>query len=142
MKKTTLSLLVCLSAVAATAQSAIDWFKISGGGSTSTNGQYSLSGTIGQHDASGPMTNGGYSLTGGFWVLPTLVQTPAYPTLHITNAAPGFAAIWWVPATPGFTLQFTESLSPINWINAPNGTNNPAIVPTTLPGRLYRLIQP
>ena len=32
----------------------IGWWKVAGGGDTSTNGQYSLSGTIGQHDASGP----------------------------------------------------------------------------------------
>ena len=31
----------------------IDWFKIAGGGGTSTGGNYSLSGTIGQHDAGG-----------------------------------------------------------------------------------------
>ena len=29
----------------------IDWFKIAGGGGTSTGGVYSVSGTIGQHDA-------------------------------------------------------------------------------------------
>ncbi len=120
----------------------IDWFKIAGGGGTSTNGQYSLSGTIGQHDAGGPMTGGLYSLVGGFWAVPTLVQTPGAPTLHITNSSPGFAAIWWTPATPGFTLQSTDSLSPTNWVNAPSGTNNPATVPATLPVRFYRLFKP
>ena len=51
--------------------------------------------------------------------------------LYITNAAPGFATIWWVPNTPGFTLQFTDSLWPTNWGNAPTGTNNPVTVPAT-----------
>ncbi len=120
----------------------IDRFTVDGGGGTSTNGQYSLSGTIGQHDAGGPMTNGQYSVTCGFWALPTLVQTPGAPTLHITNAAPGFATIWWTPPTSGFTLQSTDSLSPTNWINAPSDTNNPATVPATLPARFYRLRQP
>ena len=120
----------------------IDWFKIAGGGGTSTGGVYSLSGTIGQPDAGGPMGNGPYSLTGGFWALPVLVQTPGAPTLHITNAAPGFATIWWSPATPGFTLQSTDSLSPTNWVKAPSGTNNPATVPATLPARFYRLSKP
>jgi hypothetical protein len=32
----------------------IDWYKVSGGGGTGTNGQYSASGTIGQHDAADP----------------------------------------------------------------------------------------
>jgi len=120
----------------------IDWFKIAGGGGTSTGGVYSLSGTIGQPDAGGPMGNGPYSLTGGFWALPVLVQTPGAPTLYITNAAPGFATIWWTPPTPGFTLQSTDSLSPTNWVNAPSGTNNPVTVPATLPARFYRLFKP
>jgi len=38
-----------LIALSASAQSySIDWFKVAGGGGTSTNAQYSLSGTIGQ----------------------------------------------------------------------------------------------
>jgi hypothetical protein len=120
----------------------IDWFKIAGGGGTSTGGVYSVSGTLGQHDAGGPMTNGPYSLVGGFWALPLLVQTPGAPTLYISNAAAGLATIWWTPCTPGFTLQSTDSLSPTNWVNAPSGTNNPATVPATLPTRFYRLTHP
>jgi len=38
----------------------IDWHKVSGGGGTSTGGVYSVSGTIGQHDAGGPMIGGAY----------------------------------------------------------------------------------
>ena len=41
----------------------LDWFKVSGGGGTSTRGVYSVSGTIGQPDASGAVTGGNYSLT-------------------------------------------------------------------------------
>ena len=86
------------------------------------------------------MTNGPCSLVGGFWALPTLAQKPGAPTLHITNAAPGFATIWWTPPTPGFTLQSTDSLSPTNWVNAPSGTNNPATGPATLATRFYRAV--
>ena len=130
-------------AFSAHAQSySIDWFKIASGGSTSTGGVYAASGTIGQHDAGGPMTNGVYSLTGGFWALPILVQTPGAPTLHITNAAPGFATIWWVPNTPGFTLQSSASLSPASWGTAPSSTNNPATVPAPPPAKFYRLFKP
>ncbi len=46
---------------------AISWATIDGGGGTSAGGAYTLSGTIGQHDASTPMTGGNYTLTGGFW---------------------------------------------------------------------------
>ena len=34
----------------------IDWYKIAGGGGTSTAGVYAVIGTISQHDAGGPMT--------------------------------------------------------------------------------------
>jgi hypothetical protein len=75
-------------------------------------------------------------------VLPALVQTPGAPTLYITNAAPGFATIWWMPPTPGFVLQSSDNLTPANWVNAPSGTNNPAVVPATPPARFYRLFKP
>jgi len=120
----------------------IDWHTIDGGGGTSTGGVYSVSGTIGQPDAGGPMTNGQYAVTGGFWALPTAVQSSNAPTLLILPAAPGFATLSWTPATPGFTLQSTDSLSPTNWVNAPSSTNNPVTVPATLPTRFYRLFKP
>jgi len=52
----------------------LDWRTMDGGGSRSTNGQVVISGTIGQPDAGGPMTNGPYSVTSGFWALPTATQ--------------------------------------------------------------------
>ena len=54
----------------------VDWYKVAGGGGTSTGGVYAVSGTIGQHDASGAMNGGNYSVTGGFWSLINVVQTP------------------------------------------------------------------
>lgn len=45
---------------------AIPWWTADGGGGTSSAGNYSLSGTIGQADA-GAMTGGNYRLAGGFW---------------------------------------------------------------------------
>ena len=138
MKKAIL-LLGILFALAARAQTySVDWYKISGGSGTSTNGQYSLSGTIGQHDAGSPMTGGNYSLTGGFWAL-YAVQTPGAPTLAIAPATPGQATISWTPNTPGFVLQETWSLSPANWTNSPSGATNPVIVPAGPGTRFYRL---
>ena len=70
------ALALALSATTASAQNySIDWYKIAGGGGTSSNGQFSVSGTIGQHDAGGPMTGGNFSLTGGFWSLLSVVQS-------------------------------------------------------------------
>ena len=79
-----MSFVFCLPAWAQ--QYSIDWYKVAGGGGTSTGGTYSVSGTIGQHDASGPMTGGNYSLTGGFWALISVVQTPGAPTLYISHS--------------------------------------------------------
>ena len=54
----------------------IDWYKVAGGGGTSTGGVYSVSGTVGQPDSGGPMTGGNYSVTGGFWSLISVVAHP------------------------------------------------------------------
>ena len=88
------------------------------------------------------MTNGQYSVTGGFWALPIPVQTPGASTLTMVPAGPGNATFSWTPATPGFVLQATHSLSPTNWVNAPSGTNNPASVPASPPAGFYRLFKP
>ena len=56
-----------LAAAASAQPFEIPSYTIDGGGGTSAGGVYSLSGTIGQPDADGPMTGGGFELTGGFW---------------------------------------------------------------------------
>ena len=49
----------------------LSWHTIDAGGEIFSTGpppaDYQLGGTIGQHDAGGPMTGGTYELTGGFW---------------------------------------------------------------------------
>jgi hypothetical protein len=120
----------------------IDWHTIDGGGGTSTGGPFTLSGTIGQHDASGPMTNGQFSVIGGFWVLPQVIQVTGAPTLAIVPAPPGFVTISWSPATPGFVLQETPTLSPAAWANSPSGSLNPVTVPSISPSKFYRLFKP
>ncbi len=138
-----LGLMLWLAPLALSAQSySIDWSKIAGGGGTSTGGVYTVSGTIGQHDAGGPLTNGVYSLTGGYWALPIAVQTTNAPTLAIIPAAPGWATISWTPPTPGFVLQETTSLSPSNWTNSPSSTTNPIPVHAVPPSKFYRLNKP
>ena len=123
-------------------QISIDWHKIAGGGGTCANGPLALSGTIGQHDAGGPMTGGSFSLIGGFWALPTAVQVTNAPTLTIALGVPGQARISWTPNTPGFVLQETPSLAPANWTSSPSGATNPVVVPALLPMKFYRLCKP
>jgi hypothetical protein len=141
MKTLALCSIITTFCFAAVAQYSIDWFTIDGGGGTSTGGVYSVSGTIGQPDAGAPMTNGQYSVTGGFWALPTAVQVTGAPTLTIAAAAPGTASISWTPNTPGFVLQESWSLAPANWTNSLSAATNPIVVPATLPAKFYRLIK-
>ena len=123
-----LCLLACVLCIRAPAQNySIDWFKIAGGGGTSTNGQYSVSGTIGQPDACGSMTGGSYSLTGGFWSLIAVVQTPSAPTLYISHSGNAVTVYW--QAVSGWSLQQNNNLTlPVNWtasggVTPLNGTN-------------------
>ncbi|HTY88398.1 MAG TPA: hypothetical protein VMB80_13095 [Candidatus Acidoferrum sp.] len=140
-------LLSLLLPVLASAQSySINWHKIAGGGGTSTGGVYSVSGTMGQHDAGGPMTGGNYSLTGGFWGLLAVVQTPGTPNLTIKFVAPASAVVSW-PNTGSYTLQTNGNLGTSSWIGyggtvtTVNGTNNVTITPPT--GSLFfRLSKP
>jgi hypothetical protein len=53
--------------VSALADYRLDWWTVYGGGAiTSTGGDYSLGGSIGQPDA-GLRSGGNYTLAGGFW---------------------------------------------------------------------------
>src|SRR5438093_4963130 len=134
---------VLFLATSAFAQSySIDWFTIDGGGATSTGGVYQLSGTIGQPDAGAMMSGGNYSLDGGFWSLIDAVQTPGAPTLTIIPAAPGQATVSWTPATHGFVLQESQSLTSPNWTVAPSGASSPITVSATAPAKFYRLFKP
>jgi len=142
----TLGFLGCLLFIvfcfSTSAQYAIDWSTIDGGGGTSTNGQYSVSGSIGQPDAGLTMTNGQYSLTGGFWALPQAVQVEGAPTFTIIKGAPGFANISWTPASTNWVLQERVNLTSGIWSNSPSGTTNPIAVPVTAPTKFYRLFKP
>jgi hypothetical protein len=107
-------------------QYSIDWYKVAGGGGTSTGGTYSVSGTVGQPDASGAMTGGNYSLTGGFWALISVAQTPGAPTLFISHSG-NTVTVYWQNVS-GWSLQQNANLATANWttnsgvINT-NGTN-------------------
>jgi hypothetical protein len=122
----------------------IDWFKVAGGGGTSTGSVYSISGTIGQPDAGGPMTGGSYSLTGGFWALISVVETPGLPNLTITFVSPNTVKVSW-PNTGAYTLQQNATLGGGSWttsgysITTANGTNSITITPPT--GNLFLRLQ-
>ncbi len=117
----------------------VSWFTIAAGAGTSTNGHYSVSGTIGQSDAGDALTGGSTSLTGGFWAV---AAVPAGPLLTLTALTPNAATLQWTPDTGDYVLQVTESLSPAHWVNAPSGHANPIVVPLTSSERYFRVYKP
>ena len=100
--------LVCFPAAA---QYAIDWHTMDGGGGASTGGVYSVSGTIGQPDAGGAMTNGSFALVGGFWAAPVAVQTPGAPQLTMERLANGLVRIYWPRPAENFRLESTSTFA-------------------------------
>ncbi|MGA2280375.1 MAG: hypothetical protein ABSG80_08750 [Verrucomicrobiota bacterium] len=120
----------------------INWFKVSDGGGTSTGSVYQVTGTIGQPDAGGPMTNGQYSLIGGFWSVITVVQMPGAPLLAITfnSQLPTVTVSWPVSAT-NYVLQQNSDLTTANWtpVGASVSTNGPTLSVTISPpaGNLF-----
>jgi hypothetical protein len=137
-----------LSAGGARAQSySIDWYKISGGGGTSSNGQFTVSGTIGQHDAGGPMTGGNYSLTGGFWSLLSVVQTAGAPRLRIFLTSTNTAVVAWPTNATGFTLQQNGNVETASWTTVGNavivvGSENQVIIAPPMGREFFRLKSP
>jgi hypothetical protein len=44
----------------------LTWSTVDGGGGSSSGGEFTVDGTVGQHDA-GTLSGGTYALAGGFW---------------------------------------------------------------------------
>ena len=144
--------LVCaFFTTAAAAQSySFNKFAIAGGGGTSSGGVYAISGTIGQPDASGPLSGGPYSVVGGFWALPSAVQTPGAPLLSVESLGGNNVRVYWPRPATGFVLEQTLVLS-----NAPatsvwsqvafpyqtNATHISITVPSAA-NKFYRLRKP
>jgi hypothetical protein len=124
----------------------INWHKVAGGGGmNSTSATYSVSGTVGQHDAGGPLVGGGYQLTGGFWAIDSVMQTPGAPILYITHSGATVIVFW--QAVPVWILQQNNNLlNPSGWtassgVTTSGGTNYLNLI--SPPGNLYfRLYYP
>ncbi|HEX7655207.1 MAG TPA: hypothetical protein VF607_16985 [Verrucomicrobiae bacterium] len=123
--------LLALGTLAASAQSySVDWYKVAGGGGTSTGGTYSVSGTIGQVDATSAnaLTGGNYAVTGGFWALVQVVQTPGAPTLYISHSG-NTVTVYWQNVSGWNLIQSGNVATPVaSWSTSTsptlsNGTN-------------------
>jgi hypothetical protein len=137
MKIISLSLLLLAGGFqSARAQSySIDWYKVSGGGGTSTGGVYTISGTIGQPDAGGKTSGGNYVVTGGFWSL-YAVQTPGAPTLMIAKIG-SQVIISWDPSVTGYTLQTNANLATPTWGNYAGTVVNNTVTNSPPVGNLF-----
>ncbi len=116
-------------------QYSIDWYKIAGGGGTSTGSVYSVSGTIGQPDASGAINGGSYSLTGGFWSI-IAVQSLGAPLLTITYAG-NQAIVSWPLSSTGWTLQTNNNLGTGIWGNYAGIIANNSVTNSLPRGNLF-----
>jgi hypothetical protein len=113
---------------------------IAGGGTTlSSSARFQLSSTIAQPLAAVP-TNTHFSIQGGFWIWPS-------PTFF-APAKTGDNFIVSFQTNPGntYTVQYTDTLTPQNWLSLPSVAGNGAVesVTNSAPGiaqRFYRLIE-
>ncbi|MEI7938568.1 MAG: hypothetical protein WCK27_17930 [Verrucomicrobiota bacterium] len=112
-------LLACNSAFA---QYSIDWFTVDGGGGTTSDGVYEITGTIGQPDA-GSVIAGNYVIEGGFWS--DLEPVPGAPDLTIERMSPSSVLLAWPAPSNGFMLQQNTNLTTTNWVAV---TNPPVVV--------------
>jgi hypothetical protein len=120
MKKLFVVLSALLPSIGFTQSYTVDWYKFAGGGGTSSNGSYSVSGTIGQPDASGAMAGGNYSVTGGFWALINVVQTPGAPTLYVSHSG-NTVTVYWQNVTGWSLIQSGNLATPVGSWSASAG---------------------
>lgn len=67
LKKVKIIILLGLIISPSFAQYEIKKYTINNGGSKMSGGSYTLTSSIGQHDASGVLSQNNYTLNGGFW---------------------------------------------------------------------------
>jgi hypothetical protein len=141
-----LAVIVAAMSLTALGQFTIDWYKVGGGGGASAGGAYQITGTIGQHDASGPMGGGPYSVSGGFWAL-YAVPTSGAPLLSISLTPTNTAIVSWPSPSTGFGLLQNSNIAGTNWVTPPetvqdNGVTRFIIVNPPTGNRFYRLRNP
>jgi hypothetical protein len=124
----------------------IDWYKIAGGGGTSTSATYQVSGTIGQTDAGATLTGGNYALTGGFWSLISVIQSSGAPLLTIQQLNATTVKISWPSPSTGFTLQQNSNLATATWATSgfsisDDGTNKSITVSPPTGNLFFRLLK-
>ena len=139
-------LLVLSSAMLGYAQTGggydLSWSTIDGGGGTfSTGGQYSLGGTVGQHDA-GTQSGGNFTLQGGFWGGvggPMSTSTPTRSATAIGPATRTNTPINTSTNTPTGTRTNTPTQTGTNTLTS-TSTRTSTTTPTTTQTRTSTLV--
>jgi len=134
----------------ASAQYALTWWTVDGGGGSSTGGVYAVTGTIGQPEVGPPAYAGGYALVGGFWSIVAGVQTPGAPYLTVFRTATNTVVVSWpLAGAEGWVLEATNALPSLAgpWPVIPppyqtNGLNLQFIEPAPAGNKFYRLHKP
>jgi hypothetical protein len=108
---------------------------------------YQVSGTIGQPDAGVAMSGGNYSLTGGFWSLIAVVQTPGAPLLSIQWVNATTVKISWPSPSTGWRLQQCSNLAAAGWTTSSltisdNGINKSVSISPPTGNLFFRLSNP
>lgn len=89
----------------------VEKFVISGGGGSSTNSRFGVTGTIGQKEGDKKLTNGRFTVEPGFWNVVGLVQIPNSPLLQLEQDASGIC-IRWNSSSSAFILETSNSVGP------------------------------
>jgi hypothetical protein len=106
-------------------------------------GQFTLAGTLGQHDA-GVATGGRLTLEGGFWNGIHVLQTSGAPILRITSDTNGMILLSWPVEAEGWTLQECSNLADGTWTNSRHpvvdtANEHTVAIPGSGPIHCYRL---
>ena len=127
----------------------IDKFVFSGGGGSSTNTRFGVTGTIGQKEGDKELSGGRFTVKPGFWSTIGLVQLPGSPLLELHRVGADVVIRW--PATSaaqGFVLEQSNFVGPSAvWIAVPASGDNVGaflqlnVVPQA-GARFYRLRRP
>jgi hypothetical protein len=126
----------------------LDWFAVAAGGGDSSGGDFELSATIGQAGA-GDMAGVDFAISGGFWSIVTVVETPADLSLTVNLSGGNVVISWLQNGSAGFALEETTVLAhpTTTWTavnvapQASSGTNSVQL-PLIGGNRFYRLHKP
>ena len=101
--------------------------------------------STGQPDASGAMSGGNYSVTGGFWALINVVQTPGAPTLYVSHSG-NTVTVSWQNVSGWSLIQSGNLATPMgSWsasVGVATGVTNSLTLTNPVGNIFYRLTHP